>query len=266
MTGRLQGKVTMVTGASRGMGFAIAERFAAEGAQVVIAARNAAELEKAAAAIGPAAHPIACDIGDPASVRALFAAVRDTLGGLDILVNNAALATPNPIEEADDTAVQREVAVNVLGPLYCCREAIPLMRARGGGDIVNVSSEAVRHPYPHLALYAATKSALEVLSVGLQGELADDRIRVTVYRSGNVRGTFSRDWPTEARVRARTAARDRGFYHQSGAQIEPEIPAEMIVNLLTLPFEAQVDLIELRGIQPSSRTIAARKAMDPAKV
>ncbi|QTH21188.1 SDR family oxidoreductase [Rhizorhabdus wittichii] len=266
MTGRLQDRIALVTGASRGMGFSIAERLAAEGARVVLTARSADELADAAARIGPAALAIPCDIGDPASVRQLFAAVRDDLGGLDILINNAALASPNPIEEAGDASVQLEVAVNILGPLYCCREAIPLMRARGGGDIVNVSSESVRHPYPHLTLYAATKSALETFSAGLQGEIADDRIRVTVYRSGNVRGTFSRDWSDEARARARTAARDRGFYHQSGAQIEPEIPAGMIADLLALPFEAQVDLIELRGIQPSSRTIAAREAMDPSKV
>lgn len=266
MTGRLQGKIALVTGASRGMGYAIAERFADEGAQVVMAARSKAELDEAAARIGSAALPLTCDIGDPDSVRQLFATVAEKFGGLDILINNAALASPNPIEDADDASVQKEVAVNVLGPLYCCRSAIPLMRARGGGDIVNISSESIRHPYPHLTLYAATKGALETFSAGLQGEVADDRIRVTVYRSGNVRGTFSRDWSDEARVRARTAARDRGFYNQSGAQIEPAIPAEMIVNLLTLPFEAQVDLIELRGIQPSRQTIAARDAMDPSKV
>lgn len=266
MTGRLDGRIAMVTGASRGMGHAIAQRLAAEGAKVAMVARNASELAEASARIGEAALPLTCDIGDPDSVRRTFAAVKERWGGLDILINNAALATPNPIEEARDQDVQMEVAVNVLGPLYCCREAIPLMRERGGGDIVNISSESVRHPYPHLSLYAATKSALETLSAALQGEVADDRIRVTVYRSGNVRGTFSRGWSDEARTRARAAARDRGFYSQSGAQIEPEIPAEMIVNLLALPFEAQVDLIELRGIQPSSATIAARQAADPSKV
>lgn len=266
MMTRLDGRIAMVTGASRGMGLAIAQRLVAEGATVIMVARSFPELQEAAAGIGPSAHPLICDIGDPESVRRVFNAVREGWGGLDILINNAALATPSPIEEADDGAVQKEVAVNILGPLYCCREAIPMMRARGGGDIVNVSSESIRHPYPHLSLYAATKSALETFSVALQGEVADDRIRVTIYRSGNVRGTFSRDWSDEARTRARAAARDRGFYSRSGAQIEPEIPAAMIANLLALPFEAQVDLIELRGIQPSSATIAARQAADPSKI
>ena len=266
MGGRLDGKVAVITGASRGMGAAIAARFAAEGADVVMIARSAGELRATAEAVGRYAHPFACDISDPGAVRAVFKAVRERFGGIDILINNAALATPSPIEEAADQAAQIEVAVNILGPLYCCREAIPLMRARGGGDIINVSSESVNHPYPHLTLYAATKGALEIFSKGLRNEVADDHIRVTVYRSGNVRGTFSREWEPEARTRARAAARDRGYYAQSGAQIEPEIPAEMMINLVLMPRAAQVDLIELRGAQPTRETIAARDAIDPATI
>ncbi len=259
---RLAGKIALVSGASRGMGRAIAAAFAAEGGKVAMLARSIDELQAAADGIGGDVLPLACDIADPAAVRAAFAQVRTRFGGLDILVNNAALATPNPLAEARDEDVQKEVAVNILGPLYCCREAIPLMRVRGGGDIVNISSESVNHPYPHLGLYAATKSALETLSTVLRQELADDAIRVCVYRSGNVRGTFSRDWSAQARTRARAAALERGFYHHSGAQIEPEIPAAAILNIVTLPREAQVDLIELRGIQPAQATIAARMGDD----
>lgn len=263
---RVAGKIALVTGASRGMGLAIAQRFASEGAQVAMLARGAEELEKAVATIGARAAAFPCDISEPDALRRVFSEVAARFGGLDILVNNAALATPNPIAEARDQDVQNEVSVNILGPLYCCREAIPLMRARGGGDIVNISSESVNHPYPHLGLYAATKSALETLSVVLRQELADEHIRIVTYRSGNVRGTFSRNWSDEARTRARAAARDAGFYAQSGAQIEPEIAAETILNIVTLPREAQIDLIELRGVQPTSKTIAARMTADPAKV
>lgn len=257
MTPRLAGKVAVVTGASRGMGQAIAAALAREGAQVAMLARSAAELEAAAAAIGEAAWPLTCNIADPDAVRTVFAAIGERFGGIDALINNAALATPNPIEQAEDAAVQRETAVNILGPLYCCREGIPLLRTRGGGDIINVSSESVRNPYPHLTLYAAAKAALEVFSKGLAVEVANDRIRVTVYRSGNVRGTFSRDWDPEAKAKARTAAHVAGFYAQSGVQIEPEVPAEMIINLLLLPREARVDLIELRGAYSGSAPTTA---------
>jgi len=262
MTGqRLAGKVAVVTGASRGIGRAIAELFSSESAHVVMVARNAEELASVAAEIGGSVWPLPCDVGDPEAVRQLFARIAERFGGLDVLINNAAIGAPGPIEHAEDAAVAAQVAVNILGPLYCCREAIPLMRARGGGDIVNVSSESVRLPYPHLTLYAATKAALETFSKGLQVELADDRIRVTVYRSGNVRGTFSRDWDPEAKGKARAAARAAGFFAQSGAQIEPEIPAKMIVNLVTMPPEAQVDFIELRGAQPTTAMIAGHAAM-----
>jgi meso-butanediol dehydrogenase/(S,S)-butanediol dehydrogenase/diacetyl reductase len=248
---RLKEKIAVITGASRGMGEAIARRFAAEGAFVVMMARSADELERAAAAIGERAWALPCDIADPAAVRDAFATIARRFPGIDVLINNAGLAIPGPIEHADDSAVQTEVGVNILGPLYCCRSAIPLMRARGGGDIINVSSESVRHPYPHLTLYAATKAALEVMSTGLQAELAADGIRVTVYRSGNVRGTFSRDWDPKAKDLARAAAQAAGFYAKSGSQIEADIPAEMMVTLVCLPREARVDLIELRGVLPT---------------
>ncbi len=244
---RLEGKIALVTGASRGLGFAIAERFAAEGAQVAMLARGQEDLERAAKSIGERASAYVCDIADPAALHAVFGAIYERHGGLDILINNAALATPNPIAETRDSDAQKEVAVNILGPLYCCREAIPLMRARGRGDIVNISSESIHNPYPHLGLYAATKAALETLSVGLRAELAKDRIRVTVYRSGNVRGTFSRSWSDEARARARAAAHEAGFYAKSGTQIEPEIPAASILDIVTLSPDAQIDLVELRG-------------------
>ncbi|WP_162173752.1 SDR family oxidoreductase [Hyphomonas johnsonii] len=247
MSGRLAGKTALVTGASRGMGFAIAQRFVAEGANVALVARGKTELTEAASKIGANAAAFVCDVSDPASVREAFAAVRSRFGRLDILVNNAALATPNPLSDARDSDMQNEVAVNILGPIYCAREAASLMRRNGTGDIVNISSESVNHPYPHLGLYAATKSALETLSAVMRQEFGPEGIRVTTYRSGNVRGTFSRTWTPDAKARAREAARSAGFYARSGGQIEPEIPAEMILNIVTLPREAQIDLVELRG-------------------
>jgi meso-butanediol dehydrogenase / (S,S)-butanediol dehydrogenase / diacetyl reductase len=246
MAKRLAGKVVVVTGASRGVGRGISATFAAEGAAVAMLARGGSELEEAAASL-TGALPVLCDIADPASVRAAFSTIEARLGGIDVLVNNAALANPRLIEEADDDLAQREVAANILGPIYCIREAVRSMRLRGGGDIINVSSESIRNPYPYLGLYAATKSALETLSVGLRNELKGSNIRVTVYRSGRVRGTFSRDWEPDMAARARAAAREAGYYAFAGEAISPDVPGRAMVDLVLLPREAHVDLIELRA-------------------
>ena len=102
-------------------------------------------------------------------MRRAFADVASRLGAPDILVNNAAICLLHRIEEMTDADAQREVATNLMGPLWCARAAIPHMRAAGRGDIVNISSESVRLPFPYLSLYAATKAGLETLSEGLRG-------------------------------------------------------------------------------------------------
>jgi meso-butanediol dehydrogenase/(S,S)-butanediol dehydrogenase/diacetyl reductase len=248
MTARLAGKVAVITGASRGLGRSLSEAFAAEGAQVAMLARGVETLTEAAGEIGAGAIPIPCDIGDPNSVRAAFAEIVLRCGGVDILINNAAIANPRLIEEADDTLAQREVAANILGPVYCCRSAIASMRQRGGGDIINLTSESVRNPYPYLSLYAATKSALETLSIGLRTELKGSGIRVTVFRSGRVKTSFSADWDPAMTQRARTAARETGYYTFAGEAISPEIPAKSILDLVLMDRRANVDLLELRSI------------------
>jgi NAD(P)-dependent dehydrogenase (short-subunit alcohol dehydrogenase family) len=186
MTGRLSGKVALVTGASRGLGRRLCEALVAEGARVGMVARGADDLAQAAVPFGSQALTLPTDITQPDAVRAAFAALKQRFGGVDILVNNAALGHPQKIAEADDRLLQLEVAANLLGPIYCVREAVASMRTRGGGDIVNISSESARLPYPFLSLYAATKSALETLSDGLREELRGDRIRVGVLRSGRL--------------------------------------------------------------------------------
>jgi NAD(P)-dependent dehydrogenase (short-subunit alcohol dehydrogenase family) len=248
MIGRLTGKVAVITGASRGMGRSISAAFAAEGARVAMLARNVGELAEAAAQTGENAFAFACDVTDPERVRTVFAEIVSRLGGVDVLVNNAAIANPQLIEEADDRLVRLEVDANLLGPLYCMRAAIAAMRRRGGGDIVNISSESTHTPYPYLALYAATKSALETLSAALRVELKGANIRVAVFRSGRVQGGFSRDWDPEMKQRARQAAHDAGFYASSGEPIPPSVPAGAIVDLVLLNRAAHVDLIELRAV------------------
>jgi meso-butanediol dehydrogenase/(S,S)-butanediol dehydrogenase/diacetyl reductase len=244
---RLLDKIVAVTGASRGLGLATAKAFAAEGATVAMLARNSADLIRVAKDVS-GSLPIVCDVSNPKDVRAGFARIAAEFDGLDVLVNNAAVGNPQLIEESSDDLLRLEVDVNLLGPLYCMREAIPLLRARGSGDIVNVSSEAVNNPYPFLGLYAATKSALETLSTAVRAEVGNSGIRVVVYRSGQVSGgTFSRNWDRHLTERVRTAAEATGFYERSGKAIPAEVAANNILQLVLSDRSTRIGLVEPDG-------------------
>jgi meso-butanediol dehydrogenase / (S,S)-butanediol dehydrogenase / diacetyl reductase len=244
---RLKGKVAVVTGASRGMGLGISKAFAYEGAQVAMLARGAGQLRDAAANI-PNASAFTCDVADPDAVRATFEAVEAEFGGIDILINNAGWASPQLLEKAEDRLVQIEVGVNLLGPLYCMRSAIAAMRRRGGGDIINVSSESVMSRYPYLSFYAATKSALETLTAAARGELKGSNIRVTLYRSGRVQSSFHHHWDPEVSATVRELAVVEGFVENSGGSIAADIPGKAMVDLMLLDRSAHIDIIQLRGV------------------
>jgi NAD(P)-dependent dehydrogenase (short-subunit alcohol dehydrogenase family) len=243
----LAGKTALVTGASRGIGLRIARALGEAGANVVLLARPSDHLDAAAAEM-PDALAAPCDVSSADSVRAAFAQAVARFGRIDILINNAALCLLQAIEEATDEDIRREVETNLIGPVLTIREAIPHMRAAGGGDIVNISSESVRLPFPYLTLYAATKAGLETLSNGLRAELRPDRIRVTVLRSGHVSGgNIGVNWKPERIQPFYDAITKSGHLAFTGEAIAPEITARAIVDLLRLPREANVDLIELRA-------------------
>jgi meso-butanediol dehydrogenase / (S,S)-butanediol dehydrogenase / diacetyl reductase len=245
---RFQEKLAVVTGASRGLGKRIAEAFVREGCRVALLGRNADALLAAASEIGSMAAVFPTDISDPAAVRQTFDAIGQRFGGVDFLINNAALGHLQTVEEADDHLLQEEIGANLLGPIYCMRSAIPLMRLRGGGHIVNVTSESVNMPYPFLTVYAATKSAMETLSAGLRTELRGQGIRITVLRSGRMSESgFNRDWPEDRRARYRQIVKAEGYHAASGEPISPQITARAVMDLLSLPREANVDLLELRS-------------------
>src|SRR3984957_13770372 len=194
--GELEGKVAVVTSASSGSGLGVARRFVEEGATVLLLARGEERLERTAEDLGRRAMPFVTDVSDPDSVRSTFAEIGDRFGKIDILVNNAAVYRPCRVELLSDLDIQQQIATNLAGPVYMCRAAIPLLRAAGGGDIVNTSSESTLHPFPMLSMYVATKAALEAFALVLAQEVRDDDIRVTTVIQGgaNGAGNGSTDW------------------------------------------------------------------------
>jgi NAD(P)-dependent dehydrogenase (short-subunit alcohol dehydrogenase family) len=156
----------------------------AAGLRVALVARSEDKLAALAAELGDGCLPVRGDVGDPDSVRAAFAVIADHFGSVDVLVNNAGMIGMSLLADADDAHLESQVAVNLLGPMYCSRAAIPLLLAAGGGDIVNISSRAVELARPYLSVYSATKGGLESFSRTLAAELRPQRIRVSSIRVG----------------------------------------------------------------------------------
>ena len=175
-------KIIVITGAGKGLGRALARRFAADGEQLVLLGRTRAKLEKVAAEIGARAMAVACDVGSPDSVRAAFAAIAKRHPAIHVLINNAAIYEPFMIEEARDDQILTSLSTNLAGPIFCTRAAIPMLPR--GGHIISVSSESVAEPFFMHSLYRSTKAGLEKFSEAMSRELAPRGIRVTLVRAG----------------------------------------------------------------------------------
>jgi 3-oxoacyl-[acyl-carrier protein] reductase len=181
-------RVALVTGASRGIGAAVAKRLAAEGFTVVVnyagSARDAEAVVEAIQSSGGTALALQGDVSDPASVRALFEAAESAFGGVDVLVNNAGVMPPNlpPLAETDDATFDRLIAVNLKGTFDTLREAAT--RLRRGGRIVNFSTSVVGLALPGYAIYAGTKAAVETITQILAKELRGKEITVNAIAPG----------------------------------------------------------------------------------
>jgi NAD(P)-dependent dehydrogenase (short-subunit alcohol dehydrogenase family) len=193
---RLDGKVAIVTGASKGIGEAIARGLAESGAKVVVSSRQQEAVDAVAASIrggGGEAVGIAAHVGDMEQAGALVDRAAERFGGVDIIVNNAGT---NPVFgeviDTDGGVFDKIMAVNVKGPLEIAKRAYPWLRKRGGGSIINISSIGGVSPEPHLGLYSVSKAALISLTKVLATEWGPANIRVNAICPGYVRTKFSR--------------------------------------------------------------------------
>ncbi len=192
----LENKVAVITGASKGIGESVARFFAAHGASVVISSRKQADLEVLAADIekesGARVLPFAANAGDTDQLRNLLDKTLEVFGGVDILVNNAATnPVYGPALDCDVTAFDKIMSVNVRAPFEFSKMVHPVMKSRGGGSIINISSIAGTTPDPGLGIYSVSKASLNMLTKVLSKEWGPDHIRVNAVCPGLIKTKFS---------------------------------------------------------------------------
>lgn len=223
----IQDKVVIVTGASSGIGLAIARKLLDAGARVVLAARNEGQLRLLQKELdGSLAIP--ADVTDPDQARSLVEQAVAEFGRVDVLVNNAGRAMAKPVEFIDVDEYRGVLELNVVAPLRLMQLVIPQMRRQGGGTIVNVSSQASTKYIPFIAGYASTKFALNNLSLTAREELAKDGIVVSIIKPGIVDTDFGTHTPSPEPDSLRRAADGTLLPHVA----TPETVADGVLELI----------------------------------
>jgi 3-oxoacyl-[acyl-carrier protein] reductase len=233
-------RTAIVTGGSRGIGLAIAARLLADGANVAISGMDEKHLASAvrslneASDVGDRVLPVRADVRDAGDADRLIREAADRFGGLDVLVNNAGVGAFGPVAEMSVDDWRRVIDTNLSGVFYCTRAAIPHLRRRGGGWIINISSLASKNPFPDGAAYAASKAALNAFSEALMQEVRHDGIRVSYVLPGSVRTRFGRG----------------GDQGGTEWKLAPEDVAQVVADLLAHPTRSLPSRVELRPSRP----------------
>lgn len=235
----LQGKVALVTGGSRGIGLAVAKALLKEGASVTITGTTQEHIKQAVDEL----HGGKSVLGLRANVRSydeVDSALRTTVeqfGGLDILVNNAGIGVFVPVAEMSLEQWDSVIETNVTGVFHGCRAALPHLKARGGGWIINVSSLASTNAFADAAAYCASKAAVNAFSEALMQEVRHDGVRVAYVMPGSVRTTFSGRAPGP----------------NDEWKLAPEDVAQVVVDLVAHPGRSLPSRVEIRPAQPPKK-------------
>lgn len=238
-------RTAVITGGTKGIGYAIAEKLASLGCGVYVCARNADEVETAVSRLssggissgGKIAGSV-CDVRDENQVAMMLDDCEARLGGVEIVVNNAGIGIiGKTVEELTPEEFRSTLETNLFGTYYVCHYAIPKLRKRGGGYIINISSLAGQNPHPRMAAYNASKYGLNGFTEAMMQEVRQDNIKVSYICPGSVNTSFGNDTPSA----------------EKAWQIQPEDIAEIVADLLKMDARTLPSKVEVRPSKPPAR-------------
>lgn len=236
----LEGKTAVVTGGSKGIGFAIADSLAKKGANVFICARDKGELRRAIDDLsrhGRVEGEI-CDVRSEEQVKMMLDECDRVFGGVDILINNAGMGIfGKTVEDLSSDEFRQTLETNLFGVYYACHYAIPKLKQRGGGYIINISSLAGQNPHPKMAAYNASKFGLNGFTEAMMQEVRQDNIKVSYVCPGSVNTYFGGDSPSP----------------EQSWQLQPEDIAQVVIGLLEMDQRALPSKVEIRPSKPPAK-------------
>jgi 3-oxoacyl-[acyl-carrier protein] reductase len=235
-----EGKVAVVTGASKGIGYAIADALAKNGASVFICARDKSELRRAVEDLSRSGRIEGeiCDVRSEDQVRMMLEECERRFGGVDVLVNNAGMGIfGKTVEEMSPGEFRQTLETNLFGVYYACHHAIPMMKRRGGGYIINISSLAGQNPHPKMAAYNASKFGLNGFTEAMMQEVRQDNIKLSYICPGSVNTYFGGDEPSR----------------EQAWQLQPADIAQVVIDLLAMDPRALPSKVEIRPSKPPAK-------------
>jgi NAD(P)-dependent dehydrogenase (short-subunit alcohol dehydrogenase family) len=237
---RIENSTAVITGGSKGIGYSIAEQMVRRGSRVFICARDKGELKRAVETLSQhgTADGEVCDVRSEDQVRMFLEECERRFGGIDVLVNNAGIGIMGKtVEEMSGNEFRQTLETNLFGVFYACHHVLPMMKRRGGGYIINISSLAGQNAHPRMAAYNASKFGLNGFSEALMQEVRQDNIKVSYICPGSANTYFGGDTPTE----------DRAW------QLQPADIAQVVLDLLQMDQRALPSKIEIRPSKPPAK-------------